>query len=116
MPFLERPSPLPSPGVTDDPRDAQKLMEWTAEHPDAFLGDMQLFLKKQFGVDISIPTISRQLRNTLGTQRRKGRAQRLKAREQRQAEGRSLDLELHPQQAEGGGQPPPSGPEPVNAA
>ncbi|KAK0730610.1 hypothetical protein B0H67DRAFT_562296 [Lasiosphaeris hirsuta] len=76
------------------PQYLEKLLEWLNDNEDALLEDMQSFLKKQFGLEISIPTISRQLKSSTGTHRRNGRARRIKIRELRQAEGRPIDLEL----------------------
>lgn len=72
----------------------QKLVEWHKDHPDALLDDMQLFLKKNCGVDVSVPTISRQLKKAYGTFRREGRCARIRSRKQREAEGRSIASEI----------------------
>lgn len=76
-------------------------MEWHKDHPDALLDDMQLFLRTQCGIEVSLPTVSRQLRKAYGgTLLRNGRCARIRSRKQREAEGRSIALEL--QQFPGG--------------
>lgn len=56
---------------------------------------MQLFLKTQCGLEVSLPTISRQVRKAYGgTFLRTGRCARIRSRKQREAEGRSIALEL----------------------
>lgn len=76
-------------------------MEWHKEHPDALLDDMQLFLRTQCGLEVSLPTVSRQIRKAYGgTFLRNGRCARIRSRKQREAEGRSIALEL--QQPSGG--------------
>jgi PHS family inorganic phosphate transporter-like MFS transporter len=73
----------------------QKLVVWHRDHPDALLDDMQLFLRTQCGLEVSIATISRQLRKAYGgTFLRSGRCARIRSRQQRAAEGRSIALEL----------------------
>ncbi|KAL2137093.1 hypothetical protein VTI74DRAFT_9699 [Chaetomium olivicolor] len=73
----------------------EKLVEWHKDHPDALLDDMQLFLKTQCGLEVSLPTISRQVRKAYGgTFLRTGRCARIRSRKQREAEGRSIALEL----------------------
>ena len=62
---------------------------------------MQLFLRTQCGLEVSLPTISRQIRKAYGgTFLRNGRCARIRSRKQREAEGRSIALEL--QQGSGG--------------
>lgn len=76
-------------------------MEWHKDHPDALLDDMQLFLRTQCGLEVSLPTVSRQIRKAYGgTLLRNGRCARIRSRKQREAEGRSIALEL--QQTSGG--------------
>ncbi|GAB1311229.1 hypothetical protein MFIFM68171_01439 [Madurella fahalii] len=82
------------------PHHLEKLVEWHKDHPDALLDDMQLFLKKNCGVEVSVPTISRQLKKAYGTFRREGRCARIRSRKQREAEGRSIAWEI--QQGAGG--------------
>lgn len=73
----------------------QRLVEWHKDHPDALLDDMRLFLQTQCGLDVSVPTISRQLRKAYGgTFLRAGRTARVRSRKQREAEGRSIAVEL----------------------
>jgi len=56
---------------------------------------MQLFLRTQCGLEVSLPTISRQIRKAYGgTLLRNGRCARIRSRKQREAEGRSIALEL----------------------
>lgn len=63
---------------------------------------MQMFLRLQCGLEVSRPTISRQIRKAYGgTFRRSGRCARIRSRKEREAEGRSIALEL--QQQSGGG-------------
>jgi PHS family inorganic phosphate transporter-like MFS transporter len=70
-------------------------VEWHKDHPDALLDDMQLFLRTQCGLEVSLPTISRQIRRAYGgTFLRNGRCARIRSRKQREAEGRSIALEL----------------------
>ncbi len=67
---------------------------------------MQLFLRTQCGLEVSLPTISRQIRKAYGgTFLRNGRCARIRSRKQREAEGRSIALEL--QQGSGGGNSSP---------
>jgi PHS family inorganic phosphate transporter-like MFS transporter len=62
---------------------------------------MQMFLRLQCGLEVSRPTISRQIRKAYGgTFRRSGRCARIRSRKEREAEGRSIALEL--QQQSGG--------------
>jgi hypothetical protein len=69
----------------------QKLVEWHKSQPDALLGDMQEFLRTQCGLEISIPTISRQIRKSYGGMfLREGVSARRRLKKQREAEGRSL--------------------------
>lgn len=76
----------------------QKLVAWHKDHPDALLDDMQMFLRLQCGLEVSRPTISRQIRKAYGgTFRRSGRCARIRSRKQREAEGRSIALELQQQ-------------------
>lgn len=76
----------------------QKLLEWHKEHADALLEDMQLFLRTQCGLEVSLPTISRKIRKAYGgTLLRSGRCARIRSRRQREAEGRSIALELQQQ-------------------
>ena len=61
-----------------------------------------MFLRLQCGLEVSRPTISRQIRKAYGgTFRRSGRCARIRSRKEREAEGRSIALEL--QQQSGGG-------------
>ncbi|KAK3311332.1 major facilitator superfamily domain-containing protein [Chaetomium strumarium] len=77
------------------PHHVEKLVVWHRDHPDALLDDMQLFLRTQCGLEVSIATISRQLRKAYGgTFLRSGRCARIRSRQQRVAEGRSIALEL----------------------
>jgi MFS transporter, PHS family, inorganic phosphate transporter len=70
-------------------------VEWHKDHPDALLDDMQLFLRTQCGLEVSLPTISRQVRKANGGAfLRSGRCERIRSRKQREAEGRSIALEL----------------------
>lgn len=56
---------------------------------------MQLFLRTQCGLEVSLPTISRQVRKANGGAfLRSGRCARIRSRKQREAEGRSIALEL----------------------
>jgi PHS family inorganic phosphate transporter-like MFS transporter len=75
--------------------DFQRLLEWHKDHPDALLGDMQRFLQTCCGLAVSVPTISRQLRKAYGGRvLASGRGARIRSRKQREAEGRSIALEL----------------------
>ncbi|KAK4192646.1 hypothetical protein QBC35DRAFT_197572 [Podospora australis] len=79
----------------------KQLVEWHKDHQDALLDDMQLFLKTQCGVQVSVPTISRALKKSYGTLRRIGRCARIKSRKQREAEGRTIASEIQEIQAQG---------------
>lgn len=72
----------------------EQLVAWHKDHPDALLDDMQLFLKTQCGLEVSVPTISRGLKKSYGTLRRIGRCARIKSRKEREAEGRSIASEI----------------------
>ncbi|KAK3336527.1 hypothetical protein B0T19DRAFT_41766 [Cercophora scortea] len=64
----------------------EKLQQWLQDgHEDALLGDMQAFLKEECGLDVSIPTISRQLKKASGTHRKNGRFKRMRAKKLREA-------------------------------
>ncbi|KAK4128338.1 MFS general substrate transporter [Parathielavia appendiculata] len=77
------------------PHHLEKLVEWHKDHPDALLDDMQLFLRTQCGLEVSVPTISRQMRKAYGGNfLRTGRCARIRSRRQREAEGRSIAVEL----------------------
>ncbi|KAK4158195.1 major facilitator superfamily domain-containing protein [Chaetomidium leptoderma] len=83
------------------PDHLEKLVDWHKDHPDALLDDMQLFLRTQCGLEVSLPTISRQIRKAYGgTFLRSGRCARIRSRKQREAEGRSIALELQQQNTE----------------
>ncbi|KAL2178586.1 major facilitator superfamily domain-containing protein [Thermothelomyces heterothallicus CBS 202.75] len=80
------------------PQHLEKLIEWHKEHPDALLDDMQMFLRTQCGLEVSLTTISRQIRKAYGgTFLRNGRCARIRARKLREEEGRSIALELQKQ-------------------
>ncbi|KAL2172399.1 hypothetical protein VTG60DRAFT_5674 [Thermothelomyces hinnuleus] len=80
------------------PQHLEKLIEWHKEHPDALLDDMQRFLRTQCGLEVSLTTISRQIRKAYGgTLLRNGRCARIRARKLREEEGRSIALELQKQ-------------------
>ncbi len=82
----------------------QKLVEWHKSHPDALLGDMQDFLRAQCGLEISLPTISRQIRKSYGgTFLREGVSARRRLKRQREAEGRPFAAETQQQSGHGGG-------------
>jgi len=82
----------------------QRLVEWHKDHPDALLDDMQMFLRTQCGIEVSLPTISRQIRKAYGgTFLRSGRCARIRSRKQREAEGRSIALELQQNAGENNG-------------
>ncbi|KAK3299083.1 uncharacterized protein B0H64DRAFT_387099 [Chaetomium fimeti] len=84
------------------PQHMEKLVAWHKDHPDALLDDMQMFLRIECGLEVSRPTVSRQIRKAYGGAfRRSGRCARLRSRKQREAEGRSIALEL---QQNGGGE------------
>lgn len=68
----------------------QKLVEWLKDHDDALLEDCQLFLKRELGLEISLPTISRQLVKATGKPRTRGRARRVKQRR----EGTRVELDI----------------------
>ncbi|KAK4106004.1 MFS general substrate transporter [Parathielavia hyrcaniae] len=86
------------------PHHLEKLVEWHKDHPDALLDDMQLFLRTQCGLEVSVPTISRQMRKAYGGNfLRTGRCARIRSRQQREAEGRSIAGEL--QQSPGSDSP-----------
>ncbi|AEO65748.1 uncharacterized protein THITE_161754 [Thermothielavioides terrestris NRRL 8126] len=77
------------------PQHVERLLEWHKDHPDALLGDMQRFLQTCCGLAVSVPTISRQLRKAYGGRvLASGRGARIRSRKQREAEGRSIALEL----------------------
>lgn len=96
-----------SAALTQLVRAFQKLVEWHKDHPDALLDDMQLFLRMQCGLEVSLPTVSRQLRKAYGgTFLRNGRCARIRSRKQREAEGRSIALELQQNVGDDGGAKP----------
>jgi hypothetical protein len=68
----------------------QKLVEWLKDHDDALLEDCQLFLKRELGLEVSLPTISRQLVKATGKARTRGRARRVKQRR----EGTRVELDI----------------------
>jgi len=72
----------------------QKLQAWIAAHEDALLQDCQDFLKKNFDVEVSRGTISRQLKSATGDNRpnRKSKARRFRL--ERDAQGRLIETEL----------------------
>lgn len=81
--------------LTMGSRTLQKLVEWHKDHPDALLDDMRLFLRTHCDLNVSVPTISRQMRKAYGGSfLSRGRWDRIRSRKQREAEGRSLALEL----------------------
>jgi MFS transporter, PHS family, inorganic phosphate transporter len=74
----------------------QKLQEWLKDHEDVLLEDMQQFLQSECGLNISISTISRQLKRANdGSPRTHGAKARLKAKREREAEGRQIDFTLN---------------------
>ncbi|KAK3906201.1 hypothetical protein C8A05DRAFT_29912 [Staphylotrichum tortipilum] len=86
------------------PQHLEKLVEWHKTQPDALLGDMQEFLRTQCGLEISLPTISRQIRKSYGGMfLRDGVSARRRLKKQRQAEGRSLVTGMQQQQQPGHG-------------
>lgn len=58
-------------------------MAWMDDHKDVLLEDCQVFLNTNFGLNVSIPTISRQLRKATGEHRPNGRNKRRKDTSQR---------------------------------
>ncbi|KAL2199699.1 major facilitator superfamily domain-containing protein [Corynascus similis CBS 632.67] len=86
------------------PQHLEKLIEWHKEHSDALLDDMQMFLRTQCGLEVSLPTISRQIRKAYGgTFLRNGRCARIRSRKLREAEGRPIALELQQHASEDSG-------------
>lgn len=71
----------------------QKLLEWHKNHPNAFLEDMQLFLLKDCGLNISLSSISRQMKRALGDQRWEGRSVKRRTKKQREANERLIPLQ-----------------------
>lgn len=68
----------------------QKLVDWLKDHDDALLEDCQLFLRRELGLEVSLPTISRQLVKATGKARTRGRARRVKQRR----EGTRVQLDI----------------------
>jgi len=86
------------------PEHLEKLIEWHKDHSDALLDDMQMFLRTQCGLEVSLPTISRQIRKAYGgTFLRNGRCARIRSRKLREAEGRSIAGELQQHAGEDNG-------------
>ncbi|KAK1828245.1 hypothetical protein QBC39DRAFT_359856 [Podospora conica] len=72
------------------PEAVTKLVEWLKDHDDALLEDCQLFLKRELDLEVSLPTISRQLVKATGKARTRGRARRVKQRR----EGTRVELDI----------------------
>jgi hypothetical protein len=72
----------------------QKLLVWLKAHDDApLLDDCQRYLEEEFGLHLSIPTISRHLRKSTGGFKPSNKIRRA-INIPRDAEGRMLDLAL----------------------
>ncbi|KAL2019243.1 hypothetical protein VTK56DRAFT_9970 [Thermocarpiscus australiensis] len=91
------------------PQYLEKLAAWHKEHPEALLDDMRSFLRSTCGLEVSIATISRQLKKVHGTDLMKGRSARIRSRKQREAEGRSISSEIQQSSGDNGSQPSAAG-------
>ncbi|KAH8895182.1 hypothetical protein GQ53DRAFT_642306 [Thozetella sp. PMI_491] len=78
------------------PKHLEKLQEWLKDNENVLLDDMQEFLRRECGLEVSVSTISRQLKRASGnsTKRQHGAKARLKLKLERHAEGRELNFKL----------------------